>query len=131
MPQIQDELEKSIANTREMISRLAPPPSSDPRSEILTLLQMFVQDVSQNVKGISEDFGFTTPSRLIQSTTPEQDNFKRAIRTTAPEFWPFEARILNGKLPPADFLHDEEQEESREGFTSGKSSGLRKYALMK
>ncbi|KAH9474808.1 Interferon-induced GTP-binding protein Mx2 [Psilocybe cubensis] len=129
MPEIQDELEKSIASTRELLSRLAPPPSTDPRSEILTLLHMFVQDVSQSVKGVSEGFGLGAPSGLIQSITPEQENFKRAIRATAPEFWPFETRVLNGKLPPADFLHGEEQEDTREGFASSKAVASPKICL--
>lgn len=119
MPQIQDELERSIAHTREQIARLPPPPTADPRSEILTLLHMFVQDVSQNVKGVPDEIDSNTPSGLIQSISPEQEKFKRAIRATAPQFWPFEKTITNGKLPAADFLRSEEGE-GYEGLNSGK-----------
>ncbi|KAH9474809.1 Interferon-induced GTP-binding protein Mx [Psilocybe cubensis] len=115
VPQIQDELERSIANTREQISRLPPPPSADPRSEILNLLHTFVQNVTQHVKGVPELAGSNSLTGLIQSIRPEQHKFKRSIRGTAPEFWPFEKGTTNpGRLLHAHFLLSEEGDEFME-----------------
>ena len=110
VPQIQDELEQSIMKTRETIARLPPAPTADPRSEILTLLHTFTQDLSQQIQGVPDGFDSVAELGLIQAIRPEQEKFKRAIRGTAPYFWPFEKSSTTGNLSPAEFLRAEEGE---------------------
>lgn len=103
VPEIQDELERSVMHTRELISRLPAPPASDPRSDILTLLYTFTQVLSQHIKGVPDGFGSTTEPGLLQAIRPEQEKFKRAIRATAPFFWPFDNSTAT-HLIPVDYL---------------------------
>ncbi|KAF8957357.1 P-loop containing nucleoside triphosphate hydrolase protein [Flammula alnicola] len=111
MPQIQDELERSIVHTRELLSRLPPAPSSDPRSGILTLLHKFAQDLGQQIEGVPNSIDDSDVG-LIQAIRPQQEKFRRAIRATAPNFRPFERNARVGKhLPNAEFLRAEEGNE--------------------
>ena len=103
VPQIQDEIERNITHTRELMSRLPPPPTSDPRGEILNLLYAFTQDLSQHIKGVPDGFGSSSRPGLIQAMRPEQETFKRAIRATAPYFWPFDKSTAT-HLIPVDYL---------------------------
>ncbi|KAG6810923.1 hypothetical protein H0H92_009758 [Tricholoma furcatifolium] len=105
LPQIQDEIDRSIANIRESIRNLPKPPSSDPRNEISTLLHTFVRELAKHVAGTPTD-------GLLQAIRPAQDDFRRAIRATAPDFQPFERRYRNKKkIGSADFLVSEEGRE--------------------
>jgi hypothetical protein len=109
MPRIQDELARSIANTWESLSRLPPQPTSDPRSEILLLLHKFTQDLALQIEGIPDSVDSVADLGLVQAIRPEQEKFKRAIRATAPNFWPFEKPTSGDKqLPVAEFLRSEE-----------------------
>ncbi|KAG6824354.1 hypothetical protein H0H92_007116 [Tricholoma furcatifolium] len=102
LPQIQEEIDRSIANTRESIRNLPKPPSSDPRNEISTLLHTFVRELAKHVAGTPTD-------GLLLAIRPAQDDFRRAIRATAPDFQPFERIYRNKKkIGSADFLVSEE-----------------------
>ncbi|KAG6825067.1 hypothetical protein H0H92_004951 [Tricholoma furcatifolium] len=102
LPEIQEEIDRSIANTRESIRNLPKPPSGDPRNEISTLLHNFVRDLAKHVAGTPTD-------GLLQAIRPAQENFRRSIRATAPDFQPFESRYRNTKkVGTADFLVGEE-----------------------
>ncbi|KAF8181827.1 P-loop containing nucleoside triphosphate hydrolase protein [Pholiota molesta] len=97
------------ANTRESLSRLPPQPTSDPRSEILLLLHKFTQDLALQIEGIPDSVDSVADLGLVQAIRPEQEKFKRAIRATAPNFWPFEKPTSGDKqLPVAEFLRSEE-----------------------
>ncbi|KAF8152891.1 P-loop containing nucleoside triphosphate hydrolase protein [Pholiota molesta] len=93
MPQIRDELDRSINDTRELLSDLPPPPTSDPRSEILTLLHKFSQDLAQQIEGVPDGIHDADEQGLIQAIRPVQEKFKRAIRATAPNFSPLEKSL--------------------------------------
>ena len=110
MPEIQDELERSILATRKLLGQLPRAPSSDPRSEISTLLHSFTSDLLRHVEGVPDDEHSTFG--LIQAIRPAQDRFRRAIRETAPNFKPFE-RGTGGKkhLSRPEFLRSEEGDE--------------------
>lgn len=109
MPRIQDELDRSIASTRESLSHLPPQPTSDPRSEILLLLHKFTQDLALQIEGVPDSVESVADLGLVQAIRPEQEKFKRAIRETAPNFWPFEKPMGGDKqLPAAEFLRSEE-----------------------
>ncbi|KAG6827859.1 hypothetical protein H0H92_010192 [Tricholoma furcatifolium] len=117
LPEIQEEIDRSVANTREAIRNLPKPPSSDPRSEISTLIHNFVRDLAQHVAGTPTD-------GLLQAIRPEHESFRRSIRATAPDFQPFERRYRNKKkIGRAEFLVDEEGHED-EKIIDAYDSGL-------
>ena len=117
LPEIQDELERSIFTTRNLLGQLPRAPSSDPRGEISTLLHMFTSDLLRHVEGVPDDEHSTFGSGigLIQAIRPAQERFRRAIRETAPNFKPFE-RGSGGKkhLPRPAFLRSEDGDEGEE-----------------
>ncbi|PPR05457.1 hypothetical protein CVT24_008226 [Panaeolus cyanescens] len=112
LPQIQDELEKAIYSTEMAIAALPKPPSDDPRGEITQLIHVFTNKLAQEVKG--------TPIRtgLLQRIAPAQNEFRRSIRLTAPNFMPF---AMNGspyqELEPVEFLVNEEESFDASEFT--------------
>jgi hypothetical protein len=103
MPQIRDELDRSINDTRELLSGLPPPPTSDPRSEILTLLHKFSQDLAQQIEGVPDGIHDADEQGLIQAIRPVQEKFKRAIRATAPNFSPLEKSVSAKNWERPDF----------------------------
>jgi hypothetical protein len=113
LPEIQDELEKSIIRAREILDSLPKPPSDDPRGEISSLLHIFTSDLAQEIRGVSDEDG------LLQAIRPAQEKFRRAIRRTAPNFRPFEKKFKGTRhLGKATFLHCEEGKEWNEGSDS-------------
>ncbi|KAF9555054.1 hypothetical protein CPC08DRAFT_643464 [Agrocybe pediades] len=115
LPEIQDELERSIIATQALLSQLPPAPSSDPRSEISTLLHVFTNDLMHHIQGVADsddaNSSFGSGVGLIQAIHPAQERFRKAIRDTAPNFRPF-MRADAGKkhLPRASFLRSEEDD---------------------
>ncbi|PPQ80108.1 LOW QUALITY PROTEIN: hypothetical protein CVT25_001476 [Psilocybe cyanescens] len=110
MPQIQDEPERSIIATRDLLGKLPPAPSSNPRSEISTLLHKFTNDLIRHVEGIPDDqSAFSTAVGLIRSIHPAQERFRKEIRKTSPNFRPFKRIDAGNKhFPRAVFLRAEE-----------------------
>ncbi|KAJ7431615.1 P-loop containing nucleoside triphosphate hydrolase protein, partial [Mycena galericulata] len=95
LPHIQVELENSIEQTRASLQKLPKPPSSDPVSEVATLLLGF----SGKLHTVLERVPF--PSGLIQSLRPVHEKFRCDIRCTAPDFRPFEShRKSKNKVHP-------------------------------
>jgi len=88
LPEIQDELEKSIYTTREALRQLPREPSQQPVNEVATLLHEFVTDLVRHIAGVPDEKG------LIQSFRPAQDRFRSEIRLTAPRFRPYERGFL-------------------------------------
>jgi len=97
MPKIQQTIQTHIDITRRLLSELPPPPSPDPRSEILSLLHNFTTDLDRHIYGISADFESGLNNGLIQSIRPSHERFKRLIRNTAPIFLTSEkpARVMS------------------------------------
>ena len=116
LPQIQEELEKSITKARIDLARLPRKPSDDPRSEISALLHKFASDLGRHVEGLPQVIGTFESSGdsnfekgLIQSVNTAQQLFRIEIRSTAPNFQPFEQKDAQSKhLSPAYFLRSEE-----------------------
>lgn len=106
LPEIRDELEKSIHKTQESLYSLHKEPSGDPRNEIATMLHNFTVDLSRHVEGVADEGG------LIQMVRPPLETFRRAIRSTAPSFRPYERKYAKKRiLPKAQFLSHEERDE--------------------
>jgi len=103
LPEIQQELDKSIFNARFALSSIPKEPSKDPRNEISNLVHGFVTKLAKHVEGMPDEDG------LIQSIQPAQENFRSAIRRTAPEFRPFEKKFAQGRTFDGPiFLKNEE-----------------------
>ena len=110
LPQIQDELEKAIAETRLALSNLRKEPSNDPLNEIVTLLHIFTNDVAKHVEGVPHKAG------LLQAIRPAQERFRRGIRVTAPKFRPYERKYVGHRhLLKPNFLTNEEENDDDEG----------------
>ncbi|KAF8143506.1 P-loop containing nucleoside triphosphate hydrolase protein, partial [Mycena galopus ATCC 62051] len=92
LPQIQIELETTIQKTRAGLQQLPKAPSSDPVGEVASLLHQFIGELNNIIEGIYH------PEGLLQAIRPPQEQFRREIRHTAPDFRPFEE--------PAEFLMD-------------------------
>ncbi|KAF8145482.1 P-loop containing nucleoside triphosphate hydrolase protein [Mycena galopus ATCC 62051] len=109
LPQIQVELETALQQTRASIQRLPKPPSDDAILEVTTLVHSFIRELDRMIEGVPHAEG------LIQTIRPAQEEFRRNIRRTAPDFRPFESGQKRGKIqhmfPDPDFLRDEEGHE--------------------
>jgi hypothetical protein len=109
LPQIQIELETALQQTRASIQLLPKPPSDDAILEVTTLVHSFIRELDQMIEGVPRADG------LIQTIRPAQEEFRRNIRRTAPDFRPFESGQKRGKtqpmFPDPDFLLDEEGHE--------------------
>lgn len=106
LPQIEIELETALQQTRASIQRLPKPPSDDAILEVMTMVHSFTRELDQMIEGVPHVDG------LIQTIRPAQEEFRRNIRRTAPDFRPFESNQKRGKsqhvFPDPDFLRDEE-----------------------
>ncbi|TFK45126.1 P-loop containing nucleoside triphosphate hydrolase protein [Crucibulum laeve] len=125
LPEIQQELEKSIHQAHTALNQLPKEPSKQPMNEILDLLHTFVNDLTAHVEGIPDRDG------LIQRIRPAQQKFRATIRATAPNFKPIERKYAGKKkLPRARFLANEEEdgvfesEEEEEDYGSSHGPGL-------
>jgi hypothetical protein len=106
LPEIQEELERSILATRLTLQALPNEPSKDPQNEISNLIHGFVTDLARHVEGVPDKDG------LLQTIRPAHEKFRSEIRGTAPEFLPFERQFAEEKrIGKATFLRDEEGEE--------------------
>lgn len=109
LPEIQDELEKSIYKTRDLLVQLPREPSQQPVNEVATLLHEFVADLARHIAGVPDEKG------LIQCIRPAQERFRREIRSTAPKFRSYEKRFAGTrKMPRAEFLDHEDGEDSED-----------------
>lgn len=107
LPEIYEELEKSIITTRGLLNALPKAPSSDPLNEICTLIHSFTIDLARHVEGVPNHDG------LLQTIRPLQEKFRKAIRMTAPNFRPFESSLKETRhLGRALFLANEESEDN-------------------
>ncbi|KAG5642512.1 hypothetical protein DXG03_002613 [Asterophora parasitica] len=118
LPEIQDEIERSILATRDALNSFPKAPSADPQNEIASLLHAFVRDLAKHVDGVPED-------GLLQAIRPAQEKFRRAVRVTAPDFQPFEKRYQKKKrIGKAKFLSNEEGHEDFTGSDSDEAAKL-------
>ncbi|KAI9465219.1 P-loop containing nucleoside triphosphate hydrolase protein [Lactarius psammicola] len=104
LPELQGELDRLLAQTRQDISQLPDPPSSEPYSEISKLIGAFIQSIKILVDGVPDENG------LIQKLRGPRDEFKKAIRQTAPYFLPLErSQVVDTTPTPPSFLSSEEE----------------------
>ncbi|PBK61230.1 hypothetical protein ARMSODRAFT_1089911 [Armillaria solidipes] len=115
LPDIQKEVDAAIQDTSQKISALPKAPSSNPLHEISALLHSFTVDLASHIQGIPDEDG------IIQTIRPEQEKFQREIRSTAPDFRPFERKHAGKRsLERPDFLsNDDGEEDEPEGPVEG------------
>jgi hypothetical protein len=119
LPQIQIELENIIQKTRTGLQQLPKPPSSDPIGEVASLLHQFIGELNNIIEGVYH------PEGLLQAIRPSQEQFRREIRHTAPDFRPFEEPVefrmeYEEPFPDPVFLLNEDGE-GRQGPHAGKT----------
>ena len=113
LPEIQDELEKSIIRNRDILDGLPKPPSDVSRGKFSSLFHTSTSDLAHEIRGVPDEDGF------LQTIRFAQEKFRRAIRMTAPDFRPFELKFKGKRhLGPAKFLRSEEGGEWDEGSES-------------
>ncbi|KAJ3508089.1 hypothetical protein NLJ89_g5947 [Agrocybe chaxingu] len=104
LPEIQQEIQRTISVTKAALSHLPREPPSNPQAEITSLISDFTKDLEKQVDGVPSAKG------LIQSIRPAHQSFRKAIRQTAPNFRPFESKIKGRHIGRAAFLVKEEGE---------------------
>jgi len=90
------------------MAQLPKAPSSDAVGEVWHVVGEFIRKVSRRLEGTSDEGG------LLQKIRPHQEEFKRAIRTTAPNFIPWESNKTHSHdrhLPQVEFLSNEEDKQ--------------------
>ncbi len=106
LPDIQKEVDAAIQDTSKKIDALPKAPSSNPLHEISALLHSFTVDLASHIQGIPDEDG------IIQTIRPEQEKFQREIRSTVPDFRPFERKHAGKRsLERPDFLSNDDGEE--------------------
>ncbi|KAG1746767.1 P-loop containing nucleoside triphosphate hydrolase protein [Suillus paluster] len=118
LPEIHKELYNILHKTQEEMRKLPKAPSSDAVGEVWHVVSEFMRQLSRRLEGTPDEGG------ILQSIRPYQQEFKRAIRATAPPFVPFERGHDRGELPPIDFLANEEDEPQEP--KTGSAFGTRK-----
>jgi hypothetical protein len=104
LPELQEELQGLLEETQKRLSELPSPPSPEPVNEIIRLVTKFTRNLARHIEGSPEGDG------LLQSIRPYQNDFKQAIRATAPEFRPYDSASPQSGLPePPSFLSQEER----------------------
>ncbi|KAJ3539480.1 hypothetical protein NMY22_g4720 [Coprinellus aureogranulatus] len=107
LPELQEEIQRGISNTRSALRLLPPGPSSDPLNDIAALIHIFTSELGECTMGVPEKDG------VIQSIHPAQREFRNAIRQTAPVFVPISRKQFRTRsLPPVNFLDNEEEAET-------------------
>ncbi|KAG2158748.1 P-loop containing nucleoside triphosphate hydrolase protein [Suillus bovinus] len=103
LPDIHKELYNILRKTQDEMRQLPKAPSTDPVGEVWNIIGQFSKQLFQRLEGTPDKDG------ILQTIRPHQQAFKRAVRSTAPQFVPWgkgDAR----QLPVVDFLTNEEDE---------------------
>ncbi|KAI6001270.1 P-loop containing nucleoside triphosphate hydrolase protein [Pisolithus albus] len=110
LPEIQDELQTIILQTRSDLGELPLAPSKNPVGEISRVLKEFTRELSELLKGTPDEEG------LVQTIRSHSEVFKREVYSTAPNFIPWEQKDSprRPKLSPAKFLSNEENVNTEE-----------------
>ncbi|KAH6910212.1 P-loop containing nucleoside triphosphate hydrolase protein [Coprinopsis sp. MPI-PUGE-AT-0042] len=103
LPQIQEELDRAIIKARAALAALPAPPSDTPINEVSQRIFNFADDLRLRlVEGVPDADG------LHQAIRPAHNEFRKAIRSTAPAFRPFEKRHAGKQFTQPTFLSHEE-----------------------
>ena len=96
------------------LSKLPPPITAEPTTHVLTLINSFCQNVTLCVRGDPEH------SELVQASRGIYSNYKRDIRSSAPQFLPFvNEGELRGDVAVYLYLDDGESHDDIDADESG------------
>ncbi|TFK66013.1 hypothetical protein BDN72DRAFT_772573 [Pluteus cervinus] len=118
LPHIQAEVDSAISSVEDELDRLPKEPSQDPVHEVMGLLQRFIGDLQEEIRGRPD------PNGLIQTIRPHHDDFRQSIRGTVPCFLPFEEKGVPRKMEPFIFLHEEDDDDSSDGTDDTSTSNF-------
>lgn len=108
LPEIQEELQNMLDATEKQLQGLPKPPSGEPFGEINGMMHKFATDLQSRMFGVANKDG---REGLLQQIHPVHEEFRKAIRNTAPDFRPYEHRERRGKtFEKPDFLAHEEDD---------------------
>ncbi|EGO00516.1 hypothetical protein SERLA73DRAFT_71538 [Serpula lacrymans var. lacrymans S7.3] len=105
LPGIHQELYNLINGTDVELRKLPKAPSADAAGEVLEVVNGFTRALSRRLEGTPDEDG------LLQKIRPTQNKFKRAIRATAPEFFPFGKGETSEVSSVPDFIANEEDDD--------------------
>ncbi|CCA70427.1 hypothetical protein PIIN_04366 [Serendipita indica DSM 11827] len=106
LPGLVQELEKKVTITRGTITDLPKTPKGDPVGIVWKLITTFQNNVSQLIAGRAVDGA----DGLLQSFRKGKKIFRIAIKSQAPQFWPYHKNAINVKKDlilrfTADWIH--------------------------
>jgi hypothetical protein len=117
VPEILQELHKLLQQIKEQLQDLPNAPSNDPVLELMHLINDFSDALYRQSDGLSQetfhDVGGECVARSHQfgAMRAAQEQFRMAIRATAPQFRPFaQSAAFQGSFSEPDFLAPEDGE---------------------
>ena len=99
--------------TKLQLSKLPPGVAENPASELLRIVTSFSTEFGQLCSGVSDY------AQLIQQCKPAYDDFKTAIRRTAPDFRPYTEKEKKKYGYSAINLDDPEEDSLSDGSEDG------------
>lgn len=90
-----------LKETNKSLRNLPKPPSKDPVGEVIHMVATFTRDLARYIEGTPQEDG------LLQSIRPLQEEFRKAVAATAPDFRAYESDANRD-----DFLTEEEKSKS-------------------
>lgn len=109
LPAILSEIQRLNQETTVELRALPAEISDDPAGTVLNIIMDFHRDVSTHVEGVPEGDG------LIQKLHVVYEKFRKAIRSSAPDFRPYKrppGGEVTSAMPEIAFLTEEEAAES-------------------
>ena len=106
LPDIHKTIQEMLRTTEAQLGELPQEPSKDPVGEVYAIIGKLSSALSQYVEGTPGADG------LLQAIRPKQQDFKEAVRNTAPDFRPFEKTdddLVTESLTVPEFLSNEEK----------------------
>ena len=114
LPNLLSEIESQLEHCNSRLYKLPPPITAEPTTHVLTLITSFCQNVTLSVYGDPEHSELVQASRVIYS------NYKREIRSSAPQFLPFVNKgELRGDVAGYLRLDDGESQDNMDDDESG------------
>ncbi|KAG8903486.1 hypothetical protein FRB99_003229 [Tulasnella sp. 403] len=115
LPKLRLDATRSREVTKQLIAKLPPPMSDNPSAELLRMVTSFSLEFRNFSNGISDH------ASLIQKCKPAYEEFRLAIKNTAPDFRPYTQKEKKKYLDlttrfkdPEDSSEDEDSEEEGE-----------------
>ncbi|KAL5512506.1 hypothetical protein ACEPAG_3159 [Sanghuangporus baumii] len=110
LPEVREEVEKMIFETKNTLKAMPVPPSEDSLAEATVRVMEFSKDINSNVTGNATEEG------LIHKINIAQQKLKVSILSSAPRFQPYPRDVGYRTLPSMEFLDKEGDGASSSGI---------------